>query len=280
MSLAQPVVGAALSVLSSGSGSGSSSPQGQMAAPAGYTASQMTLDDTFSGTSVNSSDWNTEVGPGIQLEQRGLRPAAIHRRQDQRSGVLLIRSGQRQQRPHPVGPPDQLVRRRLSGVQLGLGRRRRPSTRCPPPGGTSRSAPRCPTAPTACGPRCGSCRRARPRSSTASRVAGRARTPTSRATPTCSLARANSRTCGPPAAPTSPPATTPTASSTSRANRSRPTSTASRCTRQQQQHLLGGLLPAHRAPGRLVVHLGLAHGLSVSTPSPSNMNISEVQVYS
>jgi hypothetical protein len=64
MSLAQPVVGAALSVLSSGSGSGSSSPQGQMAAPAGYTSSQMTLDDTFSGGSVNSSNWNTEVDPG------------------------------------------------------------------------------------------------------------------------------------------------------------------------------------------------------------------------
>ena len=64
MSLAQPVVGAALSVLSSGSGSGSSSPQGQMAAPAGYTSSQMTLDDTFSGGSVRSSNSNSEVDPG------------------------------------------------------------------------------------------------------------------------------------------------------------------------------------------------------------------------
>ena len=72
MSLAQPVVGAALSVLSSGSGSGSSSPQGQMAAPAGYTASQMTLDDTFAGTSVNSSDWNTEVAPGSNWNDEDL----------------------------------------------------------------------------------------------------------------------------------------------------------------------------------------------------------------
>ena len=35
-----------------------------MAAPAGYTSSQMTMDDTFSGTSLNSSNWTPEVDPG------------------------------------------------------------------------------------------------------------------------------------------------------------------------------------------------------------------------
>ena len=85
MSLTQPVVGAALSVLSSGSGSGSSSPQGQMAAPAGYTSSQMTLDDTFSGGSVNSSNWNTEVDPGIGTgTTQDLAQRLLRRRQDQR----------------------------------------------------------------------------------------------------------------------------------------------------------------------------------------------------
>ena len=41
-----------------------SSSSGEMAAPAGYTASQMFFDDTFSGTSLNSSNWTPEVDPG------------------------------------------------------------------------------------------------------------------------------------------------------------------------------------------------------------------------
>jgi hypothetical protein len=35
-----------------------------MAAPTGYTAGQMTVDDTFSGTSLDSSDWTPQVAPG------------------------------------------------------------------------------------------------------------------------------------------------------------------------------------------------------------------------
>jgi hypothetical protein len=41
-----------------------SSSGGEMAAPTGYTAGQMTVDDTFSGTSLDSSDWTPQVAPG------------------------------------------------------------------------------------------------------------------------------------------------------------------------------------------------------------------------
>jgi hypothetical protein len=64
MALPQPVVGAALSVLSTGSASAAPSPQGQMAPPTGYTATQMTFDDTFSGSSLNTSNWTPELAPG------------------------------------------------------------------------------------------------------------------------------------------------------------------------------------------------------------------------
>ena len=37
---------------------------GEMAPPAGYTASQMYFDDQFTGTSLNSSNWTPEVDPG------------------------------------------------------------------------------------------------------------------------------------------------------------------------------------------------------------------------
>ena len=63
LALPQPVVGSALSVLSTGTGSSSPSPQGQMAPPSGYTASQMTFDDTFSGSSLDPN-WTPELAPG------------------------------------------------------------------------------------------------------------------------------------------------------------------------------------------------------------------------
>ena len=58
MSLTEPVVGAALSILSSPSSS--SVPQGSMAAPAGFSASDKVLDDQF----ANLDNWNTYYGPG------------------------------------------------------------------------------------------------------------------------------------------------------------------------------------------------------------------------
>jgi hypothetical protein len=42
----------------------SASSSGEMAAPAGYTSSQMTFDDSFSGSSLNSSNWTSELAPG------------------------------------------------------------------------------------------------------------------------------------------------------------------------------------------------------------------------
>jgi hypothetical protein len=41
-----------------------SSPSGALAAPAGYTASQKFFDDTFSGTSLDTSNWTSELAPG------------------------------------------------------------------------------------------------------------------------------------------------------------------------------------------------------------------------
>ena len=71
MSLAQPVVGAALSVLSTGQGSSPGSAQGQMAAPAGYSAGDMVLDDQF----ANLDNWNTYYGPGTRWNNEGNLPS-------------------------------------------------------------------------------------------------------------------------------------------------------------------------------------------------------------
>jgi hypothetical protein len=49
-----------------------SSSGGEMAAPAGYTASQMTFDDAFSGTSLNSSNWTSELAPGSNWNDEDL----------------------------------------------------------------------------------------------------------------------------------------------------------------------------------------------------------------
>ncbi|HXN60828.1 MAG TPA: hypothetical protein VN886_10285, partial [Acidimicrobiales bacterium] len=45
---------------------------GEMAPPAGYTASQMTFDDAFSGTSLNSSNWTSELAPGSRWDDEDL----------------------------------------------------------------------------------------------------------------------------------------------------------------------------------------------------------------
>ena len=66
MSLVKPVVGSALSILSS------SLAHSVMTPPAGYSAAQMTFDDTFSGGSVNGSNWNTEVAPGANWNDENL----------------------------------------------------------------------------------------------------------------------------------------------------------------------------------------------------------------
>ena len=50
----------------------SSSSGGEMAAPAGYTASQMTVDDNFASTSLDSSDWTPAVAPGAVWNDENL----------------------------------------------------------------------------------------------------------------------------------------------------------------------------------------------------------------
>jgi hypothetical protein len=69
MSLSEPVVGAALSILSSPSSS--SVPQGSMAAPAGFSASDKVLDDQF----ANLDNWNTYYGPGTRWNNEGNLPS-------------------------------------------------------------------------------------------------------------------------------------------------------------------------------------------------------------
>ncbi len=51
-------------------------PSGGMSAPAGYTAPQLILDDQFSGTSLDSTRWNTYLGAqGIAWNNNGSLPA-------------------------------------------------------------------------------------------------------------------------------------------------------------------------------------------------------------
>ena len=73
MSLSQPVVGAALSVLSTGTSSSSpvAVPQGAMPAPAGYSSSELVMDDAFS----NLNNWNTFYGPGTRWNNEGNLPS-------------------------------------------------------------------------------------------------------------------------------------------------------------------------------------------------------------
>ena len=278
MSLAQPVVGARAvgpelwlwPVLT---------PASEMESLAGYTSSQMTMDDTFSGGSVNSSNWNTEVDPGTVWDNADFGSGLLHRRQDQRGGVLLIRSGRRRQRPHPDV-------RETNSSDIGYSKGfdwvsapSRPRTRCPPPAGTSRSAPRCPTAPTACGPPCGSCRPARPRSSTASRVAGRARAPTSRATATCSP-------LGPAARRGSTGGAALNAGYNTYGFQYIPGQSVTAYLNGKQVYQASGSVASEAY--YLIIELQVASSstsgwhtsLSSSTPNPSTMNIAEVQIYS
>ena len=44
---------------------------GSMTAPSGYTSSQITLDDQFTGTSLNTNNWNTFYGPGTRWDDLG-----------------------------------------------------------------------------------------------------------------------------------------------------------------------------------------------------------------
>jgi hypothetical protein len=64
MALVKPVVGSALSILSFG-GAHSMTP------PAGYSATQMTFDDTFSGSSLDTN-WTPELAPGAVWNDESL----------------------------------------------------------------------------------------------------------------------------------------------------------------------------------------------------------------
>ena len=56
------VVAAATTVPPTETSTTTQPPSGQMAPPAGYSASQLIFDDQFSGTSLNSSNWSPELG--------------------------------------------------------------------------------------------------------------------------------------------------------------------------------------------------------------------------
>ena len=47
-------------------------PRGEMAAPAGYTCQQIIFDDTFSGTSLNTSNWTPALAPGSRWDSEHL----------------------------------------------------------------------------------------------------------------------------------------------------------------------------------------------------------------
>jgi hypothetical protein len=47
-------------------------PAGVMAPPSGYTSSQMTFDDTFSGSSLNTSNWTPSLAPGSTWNDESL----------------------------------------------------------------------------------------------------------------------------------------------------------------------------------------------------------------
>jgi hypothetical protein len=47
-------------------------PRGEMAAPPGYTRQQIIFDDTFSGSSLNTSNWTPELAPGSRWDTEHL----------------------------------------------------------------------------------------------------------------------------------------------------------------------------------------------------------------
>ena len=256
------------------------SSSGEMAAPAGYSASDMVLDDQF----ANLDNWNTYYGPGTQWNNKGDLPSGYTGGNQPDSNDECVYSASQDTLMSGGGvslndvPSSQFA---SQGYSESCGVLTSKNT-LPSGGWYVQVKAQMPDTSDGMWPALWACRRARPRSSTASRVAGRDRAPTSRATATSSprLGPAAS-TCGPPrAAPTSSPATTPTASSTSRAIGhgllQRPAGVPG-----PRQHLASETY-------YLFIELQVASSatsgwhtaLSSSTPSPSNMNISEVQVYS
>ena len=205
-------------------------PSGEMAPPAGYSASQEVLEDQF----ANLNNWNTYYGPGTPWQNRGKLPSPYSGGNQPNSNDMAYYSPTQDVLMSGGGVSlEATPNNQFSSQGYTLGERRahleEPAAEQwlvrPGRGADARHQRRL------LARHLGAAVVEPPKSSTASRAAGPHRTRTCRAIATPSPRAARSSRCGRRrAVPTSRAATTPTASSTSRAPACASTSTAPRST--------------------------------------------------
>ena len=172
--------------------------EGGMPAPAGYTTQQMIFDDQFSGSSLDTTKWNTYLGAqGIVWNDYGSLPAPYSGPNapitDEAAMFAPSQVGVNNGLTLTATTQHQPVRRHLSLAQRrGHDRRKVHSAdeRLVRPG----RRPRCPTSHKACGPPSGSCRVSPVRQATrwtATRGDGSGPIPTRSCTPPTSPFRVN-----------------------------------------------------------------------------------------